>query len=50
VPTPAQSDDGDDDDQGEDSGNTRPGNGFGDRNHEHTGPPGHDGGHGHNHD
>jgi hypothetical protein len=44
---------GDDDDHGEDGdGNdTRPGNGFGDRNHEHTGPPGHDGDHGrHGHD
>jgi hypothetical protein len=46
VPT-----DGDDDDQGQGSGDTRPGNGWGDRNHEHTGPPGHDGDHGrHGHD
>lgn len=39
APTPAPTDGGDDD-QGEDSGDTRPGNGWGDRNHEHTGPPG----------
>jgi hypothetical protein len=40
LPEPAASD-GDDEDQGEDVGDTRPGNGYGDRNHEHTGPPGH---------
>jgi len=46
APTPVQSG-GDGDDQGEDAGDTRPGNGWGDRNHDHTGPPGHDGDHGH---
>jgi len=46
APTPAKNE-GDDDDQSEDSGETRPGNGWGDRNHEHTGPPGLTGDHGH---
>ena len=53
APTPNQPDGGNDD-QGEDTDTkdsaTRPGNGWGDRNHEHTGPPGHDGNHGHGHD
>ena len=47
APTPAQGDG--DDDQGEDAGGTRPGNGWGDPNHEHTGPPGHDGDRGRGH-
>jgi hypothetical protein len=47
APTPAKSEGDDDDDQGEDTGETRPGNGWGDRNHEHTGPPGQTGDHGH---
>jgi outer membrane biosynthesis protein TonB len=49
-PAPTTPTTGDDDgDQGEDTdgnGDTRPGNGWGDQNHEHTGPPGHDGSHG----
>lgn len=40
APTPAPND-GDDDGQGQADDNTRPGNGWGDPNHEHTGPPGH---------
>jgi len=49
-PTPTQGG-GDGDDQGGDTGDTRPGNGWGDQNHDHTGPPGHDGDHGrHGHD
>jgi len=49
APTPAQGDGDGDDDQGEDAGGTRPGNGWGDPNHEHTGPPGHDGDRGRGH-
>ena len=49
APTPARS--GEEDDQGEDNDSTRPGNGFGDRNHEHTGAPGQGSDHGrHGHD
>lgn len=43
--------DGGDDDQDSESNDARPGNGWGDQNHEHTGPPGYDGDHGrHGHD
>ena len=50
APTPAPSG-GDGDDQGGATGDTRPGNGWGDPNHDHTGPPGHAGDHGrHGHD
>jgi hypothetical protein len=50
--------DGHEDDHGDDShGDARPGNGWGDRNHDHSGPPGRDGydshddhGQGHGHD
>jgi outer membrane biosynthesis protein TonB len=47
APTPAQTDGDGDDDQPESTGDTRPGNGWGDQNHDHTGPPGHSGDHSH---